>query len=92
MMNICMISIDTSRLSSRMLGIYCDDCFGGMSFYLFCLLLAESPGFRIVLSIFPQFSHSVLSDSLRPHGPQHARPPCPSPTCGVYSNSCPLSQ
>ena len=38
-----------------------------------------------------QFSCSVVSDSLRPHGPQHARPPCPSPTPGVYSNSCPLS-
>ena len=39
-----------------------------------------------------QFSHSVMSDSLRPHGLQHARPPCPSPTPGVNSNSCPLSQ
>ena len=39
-----------------------------------------------------QFSRSVMSDSLLHHGPQHARPPCPSPTCGVYSNSCPLSQ
>ena len=37
-----------------------------------------------------QFSCSVMSDSLRPHGLQHARPPCPSPTPGVYSNSCPL--
>ena len=36
-----------------------------------------------------QFSHSVMSNSLRPHGLQHARPPCPSPTPGVYSNSCP---
>ena len=35
-----------------------------------------------------QFSHSVLSDSLRPHESQHARPPCPSPTPGVYPNSC----
>ena len=33
-----------------------------------------------------------MSDSLRPHGLQHARPPCPSPTPGVYTNSCPLSQ
>ena len=33
-----------------------------------------------------------MSDSLRPHELQHARPPCPSPTPGVYSNSCPLSQ
>ena len=39
-----------------------------------------------------QFSHSVVSDSLRPHGLQHARFPCPSPTPGAYSNSCPLSQ
>ena len=37
------------------------------------------------------FNHSVVSDSLQPHGLQHARPPCPSPTPGVYSNSCPLS-
>ena len=36
-----------------------------------------------------QFSHSVVSDSLQPHESQHARPPCPSPTPGVYSNSCP---
>ena len=38
-----------------------------------------------------QFSSSVVSDSLRPHELQRARPPCPSPTPGVYSNSCPLS-
>ena len=38
------------------------------------------------------FSHSVVSNSLRPHGLQHARPPCPSPTPGACSNSCPLSQ
>ena len=39
-----------------------------------------------------QFSHSVVSDSLRPHESQHARPPRPSPTPGVYPNSCPSSQ
>ena len=38
-----------------------------------------------------QFSHSVVSDSLRPRGMQHARPPRTSPTPGVYANSCPLS-
>ena len=38
------------------------------------------------------FSHSVMSASLWPHGLQHARPPCPSPIPGAYSNSCPLSQ
>ena len=39
-----------------------------------------------------QFSPSVVFDSLQPHALQQARPPCPSPTPGVYSNSCPLSQ
>ena len=39
-----------------------------------------------------QFSHSVVSDSLQPHGLQHARPRCPSPTPRAYSNSCPLSR
>ena len=38
-----------------------------------------------------QFSRSVVSDSLRPHESQHARPLCPSPTPGVHSNSCPSS-
>ena len=37
------------------------------------------------------FSHSVVSDPLRPHGPQHARLPCPSPSPWACSNSCPLS-
>ena len=43
----------------------------------------------IFLSV--QFSCSVMSDSLWPHGLQHARPPCPSPTPGACSNSCPSS-
>ena len=38
-----------------------------------------------------QFRSSVVSDSLRPHEPQHARPPYQPPTPGVYSNSCPSS-
>ena len=38
------------------------------------------------------FSHSVVSDSLRPHWLQHARLPCPSPSPGVHPNPCPLSQ
>ena len=38
-----------------------------------------------------QFSHSDMSDFLRPHEPQHTRPPCPSPTPGVHPNPCPLS-
>ena len=39
-----------------------------------------------------QFSHSVMSNSFRPHRLQHTRPPCPSPTTGAYSISCPLSE
>ena len=39
-----------------------------------------------------QFSHSVVSDSLPPHELQHDRPPCPSPTPGVHSDSCPSSR
>ena len=39
-----------------------------------------------------QFSRSVVSDSLWPHEPQHARPSCPSPTPGAHPNLCPLSQ
>ena len=39
-----------------------------------------------------QFSRLVVSNSLRPHEPQHARPPCPSPTPGVYPNPCLLSR
>ena len=39
-----------------------------------------------------QFSHSVVSNSLRPHELQHTRPPCSSPTSGVHPNPCPLSQ
>ena len=39
-----------------------------------------------------QFSCSVVSDCLWPHEPQHARPPYPSPTPGIYANPCPLSQ
>ena len=51
------------------------------------LLLSPIQGYRSV-----QFSRSVVSDSLRPHESQHARPPCPSPSPGVHSDSCPLSQ
>ena len=46
---------------------------------------------EILVSV-SQFSLSVVSDSLQPHESQHARPPCPSPTPGVYSNPCPSSR
>ena len=44
---------------------------------------------RVISSV--QSSHLVVSNSSRPHESQHARPPCPSPTPGVHSNSCPSS-
>ena len=50
------------------------------------------PALLALQFISVQFSHWVMSNSLWPHGLQHARPPCPSPTLEVYSNSCPLSQ
>ena len=46
----------------------------------------------ITMEYSVQFSCSVMSNSLRPHELQHTRPPCPSPTPGVYPNSCPLSR
>ena len=45
---------------------------------------------QLVAVHFSQLSHSVLSNSLWPHGLQHVRPPCSLPTPGIYSNSCPL--
>ena len=48
--------------------------------------------FKMLFFHSVQYSHSVVSHSLWPHELQHARPPCPSPTPRVYSNSCPLSQ
>ena len=55
-------------------------------------LVLTSLYFLSKLAISVQFSHSVVPNSLRPHESQHARPPCPSPTPGVHSNSRPLSR
>ena len=57
--------------------------------FSFSLLYGLSPLYMTISLV--QFSHSVMSDYLQPHGLQHARLPCPSPTPGAYSNSCPLS-
>ena len=57
----------------------------GVSFLKSCILLS------LWFSSF-QFSHSVMFNSLRPHEPQHARPPCPTSTPRVHPNPCPLSQ
>ena len=52
--------------------------------------VAKSKMYSMISSV--QFSRSVVSNSWRPHGLQHTRPPCPSPTPRVYTNSCPSSQ
>ena len=57
-----------------------------LSLGLYALGTEEDPELSAV-----QFSYSVMSHSLQPHGLQHTRPPCPSPTPGAYSNSCPSS-
>ena len=61
---------------------------------LWCVSLGGGFGMKTSepSSLSVQFSRSVVSDSLQPRGLQHARLPCVSPTPGVYSNSCPLSQ
>ena len=48
--------------------------------------------FSLIFYFSVQFSLSFMSDSLQPHELQHVRPPCPSPTPGIYPNSCPLSR
>ena len=59
-----------------------------MNAFVAIKLFRESESWKVPV----QYSHSVVSDSLRPHELQHARPPCPSQTPRVYSNSCPLSR
>ena len=70
-------------------------------FHKMSMLLQETTLFTTLEASFTQFpvttpsvqfSHSVMSNSLRPHEPQHTRPPCPSPTPWLYPNSCPLSR
>ena len=61
-----------------------------LPYYCFDISVLCNPGNQMFKLV--QFSCSVVSDSLWPHVPQHARPPCPSPTPGVHPNPCPLSQ
>ena len=58
--------------------------------FTFTFTLVNLPSYSTFSSV--QFSHSVMFNSLRPHGLQHTRPPCPSPTPGVYSNLCQMSR
>ena len=59
-----------------------------ISFFLYS---CNTEGILISLQSVSQFSRSVVYDSLQPHELQHSRPPCPSPTPGVHSNSSPSS-
>ena len=61
-----------------------------LKFYQEIILIQSHLPVLLLSSV--QFSRSVVSDSLRLHESQHARPPCPSPTPGVHSDSCPSSQ
>ena len=62
--------------------------------FLLQFIVTQNWKFQIITDEFSsvQFSHSVVSNSLWPHGLQHARLHCPSPTPRAYSNSCPLSR
>ena len=64
----------------------------GLNLHLFYLLLWQAGCLWLLIPVSVRFSHSVVSDPLQPHGLQHARPPCASPSPGARSNSCPLSQ
>ena len=78
-------SLENMRTTKGILGPLKGLCTGSWSFH---------PPLHIYMYIYMyvsvQFSRSVVSDSLRPHELQHARPPCPSPTPRVHPNSCPL--
>ena len=58
----------------------------------FKIQITQNHGLPLVQFSSVQLSRSVMSNSLQPHESQHARPPCPSPTPGVHSNSSPSSQ
>ena len=88
-LQMCLFSLLTSPPSPSLF-IASHSCLGHIPLslqYLITLCSALWMGWNIS-SV--QFSHSVISDSLRPHELQHARPPCPTPTPGAHS--CPLSR
>ena len=60
--------------------------------HLSWLLTYDNTLLNLLVTDLVQFSRSVVSDSLRPHEPQHSRPPCPSPSPRVPPNPCPLSR
>ena len=81
--------ITDSKLSFSHVKIYIENVY--IKIKLFHLFLFLNWTKNHLLNTSVQFSCPVVSNSLWPHGLQHARPPSPSPTPRVYSNSCPLS-
>ena len=74
------------------------DCFEYQLFHMYFKIMYSSSMKSVIGNLIyshqfssVQLSHSVVSNSLRPHESQHARPPCPSPAPGVHLNSCALS-
>ena len=76
----------SSSLSPRAFAVQVMMHLSGTDLAGFCLTVSSD------IPVLVQLSRSVVSDSLRLHESQHARPPCPSTTPGVYPNSCPLSR
>ena len=66
-------------------------CMSLINFMSSHLILTTKNQMCLTMSSSVQFSRSVVSDSLCPYKPQHARPPCPSLTPKIHPNSCPLS-
>ena len=80
------VVISFSSASSRLRDQTCISCTDRQILYYWTTREVQVKGIWLL------FSSSVVSDSLQPHGLQHARLPCPSPFPWVSSNSCPLSQ
>ena len=84
------ISFDRKTLPWKQ--VFWRDSLEKHSFFFFFLINTHSWVGNCIPCSSVQFSRSVVSDSLQPHGLQHTRSPCPSPTPGVNTNSCPLSR
>ena len=87
---ICFILLPLMYLLNLL--ICCLICMGCHVFHFLLFSLNQTCQFLDIQFNSVQFSRSVMSNSLRPHGLQHARAPCPSQTPRVYSDSCPQSQ
>ena len=83
--------VESGKASCTLMSVIVAQCFSYLNFSSFKRESIKKKSGTLPLTSV-QFSCSVMSDSLRPHGLQHARLPCPSPTPRVYLNSCALSR